>query len=110
MSGDDRELVTQQRVLQLFREKLKYKYIGNLREQENSNIIETKLKEYLLGQGYSEELCRRAINSLTAASRISDLTEANRAVYSLLHYGSSEQEHVGVPHQTVNFINWVKPL
>ena len=44
MSGDDRELVTQQRVLQLFREKLKYKYIGNLREQENSNIIETKLK------------------------------------------------------------------
>ena len=56
MSGDDRELVTQQRVLQLFREKLKYKYIGNLREQENSNIIETKLKEYLLGQGYSEEL------------------------------------------------------
>ena len=110
MNSDDRELVTQQRIIQLFREKIKYEYIGNLREQENSNIVETKLKDYLIRQEYSPELCRRAINSLVAASRLPDLTEANKAVYSLLHYGSSEQEHVGAHHETVNFINWEKPF
>lgn len=110
MNSNDREMVTQQRIIQLFREKLKYEYIGNLREQENNNIIDAKLKDYLIRQGYSPELCRRAINSLVAASRLTDLTEANKAVYSLLHYGSSEQEHAGTHHKTVNFINWEKPF
>lgn len=110
MYNDDREKITQQRVITLFREKLQYSYIGNLYEQENTNIIEDKLKAYLLNKGYSDELSRRAIDALYTASRKPDLIEANQAVYSLLRYGASKKERIGVHNETVKFIDWEHPL
>jgi hypothetical protein len=36
-----KERVTQNRIVQLFVDQLKYTYLGNLEDQENSNIRET---------------------------------------------------------------------
>ena len=110
MSGvGEREKVTQNRVVKLFRDKLNYIYLGNLHDRENSNIDEERLKEYLSSQGYSDELIRRAINSLTDAAKKPDLYYANKEVYSLLRYGASVRENVSVHNQNVKFINWEEP-
>jgi type I restriction enzyme R subunit len=110
MSGvGKRERVTQNRIVKLITEKLKYTYIGNLHDQDNSNIDEPRLKNYLKAQGYSGELVRRAINALFEVAKKSDLYYANKEVYSLLRYGASVKENVSVHSQTVKFINWAEP-
>ncbi|WP_313530744.1 type I restriction endonuclease subunit R [Anaerotignum sp.] len=110
MSKDDRERITQQRIVDLFCQKLKYSYIGNLSEQKNTNIIENKLRKYLIKKGYSNALSHRAIDALLKASRKSNFIEANQAVYSLLRYGASTKEHVGVHNESVKFIDWEHPF
>ena len=56
MSGvGQKERATQNRVIELFKSKLKYTYIGNLHDRENSNIEKAKLNKYLQRQGL---LCR----------------------------------------------------
>ena len=110
MSGvGERERVTQNRIIELFKSKLGYTYIGNLHDQDNSNIDEKRLKKYLQKQGYSDELIRRAVNTLVEASKKPDLYYANKDVYSLLRYGASEKENVSVKNETVKFINWEEP-
>lgn len=112
MSGiGERERVTQNRVINLFRDKnkLDYTYIGNLHDSDNSNIDVPRLKAYLKRQGYSDELIRRAINALVGASKKADLYAANKEVYSLLRYGSSQKEDVSAKSEPVHFINWTEP-
>ena len=110
MSGvGQKERATQNRVIELFKSKLKYTYIGNLHDRENSNIETARLKKYLQKQGYSAELIRRAMNALLEAAQRPDLYQANKEVYSLLRYGASVKEDVSVHHQTVKFINWKEP-
>jgi type I restriction enzyme R subunit len=110
MSGvGQKERATQNRVIELFKSKLKYTYIGNLHDRENSNIEKAKLNKYLQRQGYSAELIRRAMNALLEAAQRPDLYQANKEVYSLLRYGASVKEDVSVHHQTVKFINWEEP-
>lgn len=41
------EIVTQKRVIDFFVNKLRYNYIGNLKDRENSNIDEAKLIKWL---------------------------------------------------------------
>lgn len=110
MSGvGEKERITQKRVIELFKSKLNYTYIGNLHSQDNANVDEKRLKKYLHKQGYSEELTRRAVNALIEASKKSDLYTANKEVYSLLRYGASVKESVSVHSQTVKLINWAEP-
>jgi len=104
-----KERITQNRVVRLFKDKLEYTYIGNLHDQDNSNIDENRLKSYLKKQGYSNELIRRAFNSLVDASKNVDLYIANKEVYSLLRYGASEKENVSVKHEPVKLIDWEYP-
>lgn len=104
-----RERVTQNRIIELITSKLGYTYIGNLHDQDNSNIDEQRLREYLQKQGYSDELIRRAVNTLIDAAKKPDLYYANKEVYSLLRYGASEKENVGVHNQNVKLINWAEP-
>ncbi|MGB4588046.1 MAG: HsdR family type I site-specific deoxyribonuclease [Clostridiaceae bacterium] len=106
----ERERLTQDRIVKLLGDKLGYTYIGDLHEQDNSNIDEAKLRKYLLAQGYSVELVRRAIYDLTEAAKIQDLYYANKEVYSLLRYGTKNNERVGVISPRVKFINWDEPL
>lgn len=106
----EKERLTQDRIVKLIRNKLGYTYIGNLHDQDNSNIDELRLRKYLLAQGYSDELVRRAIYDLMEAAKIQDLYYANKEVYSLLRYGTKNNEKVGVISPRVKFINWDEPL
>ena len=83
------EDITQSRVIKFFHEKLKYRYIGNLRDQENRNIDEAKLKAWLVSRGYSDDLALRAIEKLVnAANNLQpELYAANKEVYDLFKSG-----------------------
>ena len=104
----DSERKTQNRVIDFFKNTLHYTYIGNLSEQENSNIIEDKLYEYLNGRGYSERLISGAIDELKKASLNlqQGVYSANKEVYSLLKYGAKVKEDADKPAKTVYFIDF----
>ena len=104
----DSERRTQIRVIRFFVDKLHYTYLGNLHDQENGNIMQDRLRAYLLGRGYSEKLTAGAIDALVKASTNlqQGLYAANRAVYSLLKYGAKVRENVGEPEKTVYFIDF----
>ena len=47
------ERAAQNRIVQLFQQQLKYRYLGNLeKEEDNSNVIEPILKAFLIKKGY----------------------------------------------------------
>lgn len=53
---------TQNCIVALFQQKLKYRYLGNLeKEEENSNVDEVLLSSYLTKKGYSSSLISKAI-------------------------------------------------
>ena len=102
------ERKTQNRVIDFFKNKLHYTYLGNLSKQENSNIIEDKLSEYLKSRGYSERLINGAIDELkkTSLNLQQGLYSANKEVYSLLKYGAKVKEDIDKPAKTVYFIDF----
>lgn len=104
----DSERQTQNRVIRFFIDKLHYTYLGNLHDQENSNIMQDRLRAYLLGRGYSDRLAAGAVEALVKASANlqQGLYAANREVYSLLKYGAKVRENVGEPEKTVYFIDF----
>ena len=55
------EVVTQKRVIDFFVNKLRYNYIGNLKDHENSNIDEAKLLKWLTDHGYTEAIAVSAV-------------------------------------------------
>ncbi len=79
----DSERKIQNKVVRFFEDKLKYEYIGNLADKENSNIMENRLSAYLRSRGYSEVLIRGAIDKLkkTSLNLQQGLYFANREVY-----------------------------
>ena len=83
----DNERQTQNRVIKFFREKLHYTYLGDLHDVDNnSNIIEDKLKANLEKRGYSSMVADKAIAKLQeqAVDLSQGLYKANQDVYSLL--------------------------
>jgi type I restriction enzyme R subunit len=109
-----KERVTQNRVIQLFVEQLGYTYIGDLEDQENTNIREEDLRKWLLDQKrYSESSISRAIFDFTKAANINpsdDLYPINKEVYSKLRYGIKVKDDSTDLVQTVWFIDWSNPL
>jgi len=107
-----RERVTQNRVIKLFKDKLGYEYLGNWHDRENnSNIEEEILRNYLKRKGYNGELINRAVEQLMKAAnnQIDKLYYVNKEVYTLLRYGAQVKENAGESKQTVKFINWEDP-
>lgn len=107
-----RERVTQNRVIKLFKDKLGYEYLGNWHDRENnSNIEEEILRNYLKRKGYNGELINRAVEQLMKAAnnQIDKLYYVNKEVYTLLRYGIQVKENAGENKQTVRFINWEDP-
>jgi type I restriction enzyme, R subunit len=102
---------TQNRVIQLFSERLGYVFLGNWEDRENSNIEETYLRKYLQRQGYSDGLISKALFDLqkVAQNQNKSLYNLNKEVYSLLKYGVQVKENVGEPNQTVWLIDWKNP-
>lgn len=110
------ERITQNRIVQLFQtQQLGYEYYGNWEDRENnSNIEEEKLKDYLVKTGkYSPELINKAIISLQKEAAINtndDLYTVNKAVYSMLRYGTSVKAGSKDKLKKIHFIDWENPL
>ena len=104
----DSERKTQNRVIRFFVDKLRYTYLGNLHDQENSNIMQDRLRTYLRSWGYADKLAAGAVDAFKKASTNlqQGLYAANREVYSLLKYGAKVRENVGEPEKTVYFIDF----
>lgn len=109
-----KERDTQNRVIQLFVEQLGYTYLGDLEDQENTNIREQDLRKWLVDQDrYSESSISRAIFDFTKAANINpsdDLYPINKEVYSKLRYGVKVKDDSTDLVQTVWFIDWKNPL
>ena len=105
------EIVTQKRVIEFFRSRLRYNYIGNLKSRENRNIDEEKLTAWLTNHGYSVTIATHAVTELVkAASNLqAGLYSANREVYRLLKYGAKVKESADENETTVYFVDWNTP-
>src|SRR5258708_786719 len=107
------ERTTQNRVIKLFREQLKYKYLGNWEDRpDNSNIEESYLRLFLKRQGYRDTLISKALYELNkvAGDQTRSLYDINKAVYGLLRYGVQVKPDVGENTQTVWLIDWKNPF
>ena len=92
------ELATQARLIDLFRNVLGYKYLGNKTDDYNFNVIPDLLWLNLANRGYSRRVADAAILQLqTAANNLvnGDLYAANKEVYSILKYGAKVPDGKG---------------
>lgn len=106
------ERETQRRLIQLFRDELGYKYLGDWTEREgNSNIEQRLLKEYLKEAGYSDVAISSAIYKLNsiATDTNKSLYERNQGVYNCLRYAIQVDDDFGKPKEDVWPINWEQP-
>ncbi len=106
------ERATQIRVIELFRDELRYDYLGDWTDRpDNSNIEEGLLTAYLSRRGYSAVQISRALDRLRieANNPNRSLYDNNKAVYSLLRHGVQVQAAAGENHDNVWLINWDDP-
>lgn len=114
MSTNDigqRERLTQNRVVSLFRakDKLNYAYLGNWEERVgNRNIEPELLRAFLKEQDHDQNIIDRALFLVEreAGDTSKSLYDRNRAVYELLRYGVKVKAEVGENTQTVWLIDW----
>jgi type I restriction enzyme R subunit len=106
------ERVTQQRVIALFRDELKYDYLGDWHDRNNNRQIEDGLlSDWLTRRGCSQAQIGIVLHKLhtEADNPARTLYENNRAVYELLRYGVPVQTQAGQNHETVHLIDWAEP-
>ncbi|KOV91599.1 restriction endonuclease subunit R [Streptomyces sp. NRRL B-1140] len=107
------ERKAQNRVVQLFKEQLSYRYLGNWEYRTGNSNIEVELLELnLRARGYDSTLVSKAIEKLKKAAALGsgrDLYEANRAVYESLRYGVTVKPGAGEQYETVKLIDWDDP-
>ena len=103
------EIVTQQRIIKLFTNRLNYNYLGDWHYRENNSNIETEyVTQYLKKAGYPTTLIQRAIHQLeeVAMNQSEELYDVNKRFYSMLRYGVKVRENIGEDMQTIYLINW----
>lgn len=107
------ERPVQNRLLALFKEKLKYEYLGNYEYRTCNRNIERKLLfDYLMStKKWSGDEAKRAIAILEKEAYCTpqNMQEKNEKVYSLLRYGVNVSPDVGAKKITVNLIDWEHP-
>ena len=100
---------TQDRIVQLFKNRLGYEYLGDWQDRaENKNVEESPLRDFLKQSNYSETVIDKAVRELKVAAGVQseDLYDSNKAVYNMLRYGIDVREKVGENKETVHFIDW----
>ncbi len=105
----EKERDTQNRVVKIFEEDLKYTYLGNWKERKNNSNIERELlTSFLSDNGYSETQIDKAIYKLQNVSQNfnEDLYTTNKNVYQLLRYGVNVKEESGENFETIRLFNW----
>ena len=106
------ERVTQDRVIAVFRDELKYQYLGDWTDfEDNTNIEEDLLTAYLLKSGYTQEQINSALYKLRteADNHSRSLYENNKEVYKLLRYAVKVKAAAGENTEDVWLINWKEP-
>lgn len=107
------ERSVQNRLVALFKEKLKYEYLGNYEYRTCNRNIERKLLfDYLMStKKWSKDEAKRAITKLEKEAYCTpqNMQEKNEKVYSLLRYGVNVSPDVGTKKITVNLIDWEHP-
>lgn len=106
------ERKTQNRIVSLFKGRLGYDYLGNWEErEENNNVEEAYLRQFLSRTGLSEPLINKAIEELKKSANRPHLSlyDLNLETYGLLRYGIKVREGLGENYQTVWPIDWVHP-
>ena len=109
----ERELRTQLRVVDFFRDALGYAYLGHWKNRpDNGNVERALLGDWLKRQGHSGRVIDRALFALGKAAALGGsktLYDANRDVYGLLRYGVKVRPEVGENTVTVWLIDWTNP-
>ena len=109
----ERELRTQLRVVEFFRDALGYTYLGHWKNRpDNANVERALLANWLQRQGRAGKVIDKALFALGKAAALGGsktLYDANREVYGLLRYGVKVQPEVGENTVTVWLIDWTNP-
>jgi len=108
-----REILTQNRVVEFFRDVLGYAYLGIWKDRaENSNIEKELLTAWLRRKGQNDKIIPKVLFELGKAVTVSGsktLYDANQDIYSLLRYGVKVKPTVGAQNITVWLIDWAHP-
>ena len=111
------ERKTQEHVLRLIKDRLPdYQYIGNLKEEENTNLREESLMAFLTkrsNQKLTSEQAKSAIRKLkeeiAQCSNFETLMETSENVYERLCYGISIHRGLNETNLTVHLVDWKNP-
>src|SRR5438552_1783928 len=107
------ERKTQQRVVKLFRNMLKYEYLGDWQDRsDNSNVEEELVRRWLIKSGHDETVVQRVLHELRLRSAVHgarNLYDANKDVHELLRSGVKIRREVGEPTETIWLIDWSDP-
>ncbi|HNU31949.1 MAG TPA: HsdR family type I site-specific deoxyribonuclease, partial [Sedimentisphaerales bacterium] len=107
-----REKLTQQRVVKLFREALKYRYLGDWTDREgNRNVEPDLLRSWLMTRGHDDGLIGKVLYELdkAAGDTSKSLYDRNKEVCGYLRYGVKVRPDVGENTVTVWLVDWKHP-
>lgn len=104
----DKEIKLQERVLDVLKEDLGYRYIGNLKNYDNKSIREYDFTRNLEKRGYSSHLVKLCLKKVkdVAFNQTSSLYRNNKEFYSLLRYGVQGLQDENKKRVTVDLIDW----
>jgi type I restriction enzyme, R subunit len=109
-----KERETQNRLIKLFKEQLKYGYLGNWEERAgNDNVEEELLAKWLKRQGHDDKIIGKVLYELGKAKALGggkNLYDANRDVYGVLRYGVKVKPEAGEQNITVWLVDWKNPF
>lgn len=110
MPSVDGEIKAQGRVIDWLVDNLRYIYMGNLKEQDNTPIKPRYLRKNLEKRGYTKEQIGNAISKLTraASNQVDSLYQVNKDVYHLLRYGVDVKGENNT-RPTLWYIDWDNP-
>jgi len=107
------ERATQNRVIKLLKDELDYIYLGDWQDRDdNSNIEEDLLRQFLTDSGHNTGQANKAIHEFTSASSNhgQSLYHNNKTVYEFLRFGVPIKIEAGQLTETIQIINWKEPL
>ncbi|MEK6570743.1 MAG: HsdR family type I site-specific deoxyribonuclease, partial [Bacteroidota bacterium] len=108
-----KERKTQNQVIKLFTEKLKYDYLGDWHDRPDNHNVEVDLLRSFLKkkQGYTEDQINKALYEFNkiAGDQSRSLYDINKDVYDMLRYGVKVKMDVGENTETLWLIDWKHP-
>ena len=110
----EKEKLTQENVINFFRNTLGYIDLGNWQERENnSNIERIILRQWLDGRNVDDSIISKVIEKLERDASMGGnrtLYDANKEVYERLRYGVNIQPDHGERPINISVIDWDNPL